>query len=86
MDFKPRLLFNVSHVKYWLILFSSMTSSCVFLNFFLLSFSLTSSLTVFLTSFRGKCCVTLLNETEALKSYLDREVCGHDGVSTVIRF
>lgn len=24
--------------------------------------------------FRGKCCVTLLNETEALKSYLDREV------------
>lgn len=24
---------------------------------------------------RGKCSVTLLNETEALKSYLDREVC-----------
>lgn len=86
MDFKPRLLFYVSHVKYWLILFSSMTSSCVFPNFFLLSFSLTFSSTVFLTSFRGKCCVTLLNETEALKSYLDREVHDHDGVSTVIRF
>uniref|UniRef100_A0A673H171 Metastasis-associated protein MTA1-like n=1 Tax=Sinocyclocheilus rhinocerous TaxID=307959 RepID=A0A673H171_9TELE len=26
------------------------------------------------THIRGKCCVTLLNETEALKSYLDREV------------
>lgn len=26
------------------------------------------------TVFRGKCCVTLLNETETLKSYLDREV------------
>ncbi|XP_028994135.1 metastasis-associated protein MTA1 [Betta splendens] len=25
------------------------------------------------THIRGKCCVTLLNETEALKSYLDRE-------------
>lgn len=27
-----------------------------------------------LLPYRGKCCVTLLNETEALKSYLDREV------------
>lgn len=31
---------------------------------------------ILLLVFRGKCCVTLLNETEALKSYLDREVCG----------
>ncbi|XP_023697026.1 metastasis-associated protein MTA1-like isoform X2 [Paramormyrops kingsleyae] len=27
------------------------------------------------THIRGKCCVTLLNETEALASYLDREDC-----------
>lgn len=32
------------------------------------------SLGTILSSCRGKCCVTLLNETEALKSYLDREV------------
>ncbi len=30
--------------------------------------------TVLCCFFRGKCCVTLLNETEALKSYLEREV------------
>ncbi|CAB1335511.1 unnamed protein product, partial [Coregonus sp. 'balchen'] len=30
------------------------------------------------THIRGKCCVTLLNETEALKSYLDREEDGRD--------
>lgn len=37
--------------------------------------------------FRGKCCVTLLNETEALKSYLDREVSvtACRGVSTHVQ-
>lgn len=39
-------------------------------------------------SCRGKCCVTLLNETEALKSYLDREVgemIPHCGIWCVFR-
>ena len=39
-------------------------------------------------SCRGKCCVTLLNETEALKSYLDREVCEmipHCGIQCFFR-
>lgn len=39
-------------------------------------------------SCRGKCCVTLLNETEALKSYLDREVSEmtpHCGIWCVFR-
>lgn len=47
-----------------------------------------NSLGIILSSCRGKCCVTLLNETEALKSYLDREVSeiiAHCGVWCVFR-